>query len=120
MFSLESPHRGDSNVHTQCIIFVLKKRITPNLQLWNFFLGTQERVQNSCGKQSISVRATEVLLYVFHDFLGRTVELCIEITLTQGNTNLILHRETQYTIPQARKKIPVFQVTLEKRNRVGR
>ena len=40
--------------------------IIPNikcLQLWDFFLGTQERVRNSRGKRAISVRATEVLLY---------------------------------------------------------
>ena len=30
-----------------------------------FFLGTQERVRNSHGKRAISVRATEVLLYVY-------------------------------------------------------
>ena len=29
-----------------------------------FFPGTQEQVWNSCGKQAISVRATEVPLYV--------------------------------------------------------
>ena len=34
------------------------------MQLGNFFLGTQARVQNSHGKQAISVRATEVLLYL--------------------------------------------------------
>ena len=30
----------------------------------DFFLGTQERVRNSRGKRAISVRATEVLLYL--------------------------------------------------------
>ena len=30
MFSLESPHRGDSNVHTQYTIFITKKNITPD------------------------------------------------------------------------------------------
>ena len=29
-----------------------------------FFLGTQERVRNSCGKRAIGVRAIEVLLYI--------------------------------------------------------
>ena len=33
------------------------------MQLWDFFQGTQERVRNSRGKQAISVRAIEVLLY---------------------------------------------------------
>ena len=33
-----------------------------NLQLWEFFQGTQERVRKSRGKRAISVRAIEVLL----------------------------------------------------------
>ena len=40
VFSLESPHRGDSNVYTQYTIFIIKKKITPiilNLQLKGFF-----------------------------------------------------------------------------------
>ena len=37
----------------------------PNLQpLFFFFQGTQRRVRNSRGKRAISVRATEVLLYI--------------------------------------------------------
>ena len=32
-------------------------QIISNLQLWDFFLGTQERVRNSHGKRAISVRA---------------------------------------------------------------
>ena len=59
VFSLESPHRGDSNEYTQYTIFNVKKKITLNGFL---FLGTQERVRNSRGKRAISVRATEVLL----------------------------------------------------------
>ena len=58
MFSLESPHYT---------IFNIKKKITlnyPNSAAMEFFLGTQERVRNSRGKRVISVRATEVLLYV--------------------------------------------------------
>ena len=34
----------------------------PNLQLWDLFKGSQERVRNSRGKRAISVRAIEVLL----------------------------------------------------------
>ena len=36
----------------------------PNLQLWALFQGTQEQVRNSHGKQAISVRAIEVLLWL--------------------------------------------------------
>ena len=34
----------------------------PNLQLWDLFHGTQERVRNSRGKRANSVRGIEVLL----------------------------------------------------------
>ena len=47
VFSSESPHRGDSNEYTQYTIFNIKKKspsIIPNLQLWFFLQGTQERV----------------------------------------------------------------------------
>ena len=37
----------------------------PNLQLWDFFQGTQEQVRNSSNKRAISVLATEVLLYIW-------------------------------------------------------
>ena len=65
VFSLESPHQGDSNDYTQCTIFNMNKKNTlifPNLQSWNLFNGTQERVQNRQGKKAIRVRAIEVLL----------------------------------------------------------
>ena len=67
MFSLKSPHRGDFNEYTQYIILNVKKKpheIIPNLQQWDFFQGTQERVRNKRGKRAISVRATEVLLSI--------------------------------------------------------
>ena len=61
VYSFESP---------QNIPFPIQnKKITLNLQLRQFFLGTQERVRNSRGKPAISVRATEVLLHnVINDF----------------------------------------------------
>ena len=40
MFSLESPHRGDSNEYTQYTIFNIQKKISltiPNTQLLGFF-----------------------------------------------------------------------------------
>ena len=68
MFLLESPHRGDSNEYTQYTIFNMKKENHPYFpkSAWDgiFFLGTQEQAGNSRGKQAISVRATEVLLYI--------------------------------------------------------
>ena len=57
MLSLESPHRGDSNVYTQYTIFIIKKKIIPDYSksaAMGFFLGTQERARNSRGKRAIS------------------------------------------------------------------
>ena len=68
VFSLESPHRGDSNEYTQHTIFNIKKEKDtlnyPKSAAVGFFQGTQERVRNSRGRRAISVRATEVLLYL--------------------------------------------------------
>ena len=68
MFSLESPHRGDSNEYTQYTIFNMNKKDTINYpksaSMGFLFQGTQERVRNSRGKLAISVRAIEVLLYI--------------------------------------------------------
>ena len=66
MFSLESPHRGDSNQNKQDTIFNIKKKISvinfTKSAAMGFFQGTQERVRNSRRKRAISVRATEGLL----------------------------------------------------------
>ena len=67
-FSLESPHRGDSNENTQYTIFNMSKMNTlnyPKSAAMGFFQGTQERVRNSRGKRGISVRAIEVLVYIY-------------------------------------------------------
>ena len=68
MFSLEALHRGDSNKHTQYTLFTIKLKITqdyPKSVAIRFLPGTQGRVRNSRGKRTISVRATEVPLYLF-------------------------------------------------------
>ena len=74
VFSLESPHRGDSNEYTQHAIINIKKKTTLNYHKYDnvcsyriFSLRTQERVRNSRGKRAISVRAIEVLLYLATD-----------------------------------------------------
>ena len=68
VFLLESLHRGDSNEYTQYTNFNIKKDDHPKLsQICSygiFFQGTQEQVRNSHGKRAISVRATEVQLYL--------------------------------------------------------
>ena len=66
VFSLESPHRGDSNEYTLYIIFNIIQKNTlnhPKSAAMGFFLGIEERVGNSRGKRAISVRVTEVRLY---------------------------------------------------------
>ena len=62
MFSLESPHRGDSNEYTQYAIF---PKLSQICSCWILFQGTQEGVRNSRGKRVISVRVIKVLLYMF-------------------------------------------------------
>ena len=45
VFSLELPHPGNSSEYKQYTIFNIEKKIPeiiPNLQLWDFFQGTQE------------------------------------------------------------------------------
>ena len=79
MFSLESPHRGDSNEYTKSSIFNIKKKkkITlnyPESAAMEFFQGTQERVRNSRGKRAISVRAIEFLLYLL-SFSGSALQI---------------------------------------------
>ena len=66
--SLESPHRGDFNENIQYTIFNIKKKnilYYSKSEAIGFFQGTQELVRNSRGKRAISVRATEVLLYIY-------------------------------------------------------
>ena len=68
LFSLESPHRGDSNEYTHAIINIKRKshyylKYNNVCSYGIFFLGTIERVRDSRGKRAIGVRAIEVLLY---------------------------------------------------------
>ena len=69
VFSLESPHRGDSNEYTQHTSFNIKEHHPKYPKYSNvctavmvFLLGTQECVRNSHGNRAIGVGATEVLL----------------------------------------------------------
>ena len=53
LFSLESPHRSDSNEYTQHTIFNIKKKFTLNYlksTAMGLFQGAQERVRSSRGK----------------------------------------------------------------------
>ena len=91
VFSLESPHRGDSNEYTQYTIFHIQKKIAHfflNLQLWDCFQGTQERIRTR-GKRGISVRATEVLLSVPYSFQANA---CAGLIL-QSNARFTHYRE---------------------------
>ena len=94
---------------THNIPFSTYKRKSPliiqNLQLWDSFQGAQERVRNSRGKRAISVRATEVLLYMaFLRWCGlqphlrpsSTVSLAWLRCITYKSLNICIYR-TQYT-----------------------
>ena len=65
VFSLESPHRGDSDENTKYTIFNIKKNITLNYSksaAMGFFPKGLKNIWNSHGKWVISVRGTAVLL----------------------------------------------------------
>ena len=67
VFSLEFPHRGDSNEYTQYTIFNTKRKSNLNYlksAAMGFFPRNSTRVRNSRGKRGISIQAAEVLLYV--------------------------------------------------------
>ena len=85
MFSLESPHRGDSYEYTQYTIFNIKKKVTlnyPKSAAMRFFQGTEERVRNRCVKRAISVRATERLLCCLED---KERASCFVVNLVTAN-----------------------------------
>ena len=63
VFSLESPHRGDSNEITRYTIFNIRKKISlsyPKSATIGKGLNL-ERIRNSRGKQAINVQVTEGL-----------------------------------------------------------
>ena len=66
VFSLESPHRGNSNEYTQYTILNIKKKITLNFPK-SAAVGfpKDSRTSYRHGRRAISVRVTEALLYVW-------------------------------------------------------
>ena len=83
VFSLESPQWGDSNEYTQYTFYNIKEETTlnyPKSAAKGFFLGTQERVRNSRGKRAISVRATEVLLYIV--IMNKKFNECVQVFMS--------------------------------------
>ena len=68
----------DSNEYTQYTIFRKKKTILtyPKSAAIGFFPGTKKRVGKSRGKRAISVRATEVLLYLFISKVSLDSTIC--------------------------------------------
>ena len=64
VFSLESPHRGDSNEYTQHTISLYKKENHTKSAMLGIFPGQRQRKNkfNSRGKRAISVWDTKVLL----------------------------------------------------------
>ena len=95
VFSVESPHQGDINKHTQYTVFMIKNKITLGYrksEAMGFFLRAKEGVRNSRGKRAISVRAIEVLLYFFLFVRNRVdiVTLVCEDACTRYGRNQLL------------------------------
>ena len=63
---IEAILMSTNNISFSILTLKNRRKFIPNLQLWDFFQGTQERVRNSHGKWVISVRAIEVLLHLFN------------------------------------------------------
>ena len=63
MFSLESPHRGDSNEYTQYIIFSIKRNHSKFSKICSYGIlkGLKNEFETAVVKLVISVRATDVL-----------------------------------------------------------
>ena len=93
VFSLESPHRGDSSEYTQYTVFNINKKITKfilNLQLWDF--SNQTAVVN---KPSVF----EPLKFYCNTMIGLLLK---EIICSQGSKFFSL-RTDPYS--EARQKI---------------
>ena len=96
VFSLESPHRGDSYEYTQYTTFVIRKKIIPDYPksaAMGFFLETQDRFRNNRSTRAISVRATEVLLYIVVKGRKKDTNAFNHMVINghKGNTNINNH-----------------------------
>ena len=91
VFSLESPHRGDSIENAQYTIFNIKKVITLNhlkSAAMGFYPKGSRTSSNSRGKRAISVRATEVRLYVDTNILLNVYQLWKYKLLIDSRTSI--------------------------------
>ena len=85
VFSLESPHRSDSNVYTQYTIFNIKKKIT-----LNYSKSAAIEFFPRDSSTSSKLRANEVLLYILLYHLT-----CYE-NITSEVSKLLTFQETGY------------------------
>ena len=103
VFSLESPHRGDSIEYTQHAIINMKKKITlnhpkcNNVCSYGIFPRDPRQVQNSHGKRALGVRAIEVLLYVEthtpsggYKFASTNILFCICKTIMKAGALIMM------------------------------
>ena len=91
--------------------FNITKKITliiPNLQP---FLGTPARVRNSHGKQAISVRAIEVLLYL-HTGLEKSSVLPVLDRFLSLKTDFVLNRKQKNRSIKVRFFRPILNASL--------
>ena len=85
MFTLKSPHRGNSYEYTQYAIFNMKRKIIlnyPKSTAMGFFQVIQERVRNSRGKRAVGIRVIEVSVYFLPAFMS---------ALHRANIFLLIH-----------------------------
>ena len=101
VFSLESPYLGGSNKYTQYTIFNIKKspKIILNLELWDFPEGLKNEFETA-----LSVRATEVLLYLVSRLVSAVNQYPIHLeTLPRGYKTFFILNLTEYDICPAHK-----------------
>ena len=121
MYSLESPHRGDSNEYTQHTIINIKRK-SPEYPKYNnvcrysifLLLETQERVRNNRGKRAINVRASEVLLYIYNQTRLKDHPLYLLYSLKNENSHT---KNTSNCVREVNEFILINQLTLSHRTR---
>ena len=80
MFSLKSPHRGDSNEYTQYTIINIKETLT--LQLWDFSEGLKNEFETAMVNEPSVLEPLEFYCYLkmhFHIILFAAAQVVLAI-----------------------------------------
>ena len=106
MFTLESPHRGDSNEYTRYAIFNIKKKIIlnyPKSAFIGFFAGSQQRVRNSRGNRAISVVYCILNSYAYGKIFKIGLNVNFQNTLKQVRRSLFSTHSQTHTYTDSHK-----------------